>query len=338
MRDLIFPLLLVCLFSCAGPHIQMASDTTQSPVLTPRIAVMDDGYELPLTVWRPKHAPQAIVLALHGFNDYRNAFSGLGPRLASEGIITYAYDQRGFGDTAQRGIWPGTETLVEDARTMVHLLCQRYPNLPLFLLGESMGGAVIMDMQLAPEAHCDTGVILLAPAVWGWQAMPFWQRWALWLSAHLFPGKKVTGEGLNIVASDNRDMLMGLRDDPLVIKRSRLDTIYGLTGLMESALLASSQLATPTLILYGEKDQIIPPRPVCRMLATLPGRDNVRWRLALYPDGYHMLTRDLQQNVVLEDMVSWLHNQDSALPSGLEVKDNLSRIETLCGKNYKKVR
>jgi acylglycerol lipase len=337
VRNLILLLFLFCSISCVTLQAQEISDITQSPVMNANYAVMDDGYQLPLTVWRPKGLPQAIILALHGFNDYRNAFAGLGPSFAANSLITYAYDQRGFGNAAQRGIWPGTEKLVADAEEMVRMICHRHRGLPLFLLGDSMGGAVTINALQDLNGTCVRGVILVAPAVWGWQTMPVWQRFPLWLGAHVAPGQTVSGKGLDIIASDNIEMLKALGRDPLVIKETRIDTIYGLTNLMESALLASSQLAIPTLILYGEKDEIIPARPICRMLELLPDQQSSPWRFVLYPDGYHMLMRDLQADVVIADMLTWLHNRDAALPSQYEVKNGMSRLQSLCVKKTRPV-
>jgi acylglycerol lipase len=281
---------------------------------------------LPVTVWEANDSPQAIILALHGFNDYRHAFDGPAHYFAANRITTYAYDQRGFGETAQRGLWPADEILEADAAAMASLLCARHPGLPLFLLGESMGGAVVMNMQR--KAPCIRGMVLVGPAVWGWQTMPFWQRNSLRLAAHVVPGKTLTGKGLKITPSDNIEMLRALGRDPLVIKATRIDTMYGLTNLMEAALLSSAELATPTLILYGEKDEIIPRNPTCGMLNRLP--ETATTRFVLYPEGYHMLLRDLQAAVVLQDVVSWIRNQSATLPSALEVDTGTSRTRLLC--------
>lgn len=330
MRALLYLLMSFCLLACATPRVQMASDSIQVPVLTPATAIMADGYRLPLSVWRPSGAPQAIVLGLHGFNDYRLAFSAPAEFLAAHNIMTYAYDQRGFGETAQRGIWPGADILQRDARTMVQLLCEHYPGIPLYLLGESMGGAVVMDLIDEAATSCLNGVILVAPAVWGWQTMPVWQRSALWLAAHTAPGYTLTGDGLEITPSDNIEMLRALGRDPLVIKETRIDAMFGLTNLMESALHSSQQLTLPALILYGENDDIIPPNSMCEMLKGLPDPQAARWRMVLYPDGYHMLTRDLQAAVVLRDIVTWIQDQSALLPSALETGAGTSRLGMLC--------
>jgi acylglycerol lipase len=272
-----------------------------------------------------------MVLGLHGFNDYRAAFSAPAEFLAANQILTYAYDQRGFGETAQRGFWPGSGVLQRDARNMVQLLCEHYPGIPLYLLGESMGGAVVMDLVEDTDTSCLKGIILVAPAVWGWQTMPAWQRMTLWLAAHTTPAMTVTGDGLDITPSDNIEMLRALGRDPLVIKATRIDTIFGLTNLMESALHSSQRLLLPALILYGEKDEIIPPYSMCEMMKGLPDPKTVAgWRMVLYPDGYHMLTRDLQASVVLQDMVAWIHNPSASLPSILEVEPATPRLLALC--------
>jgi len=125
----------------------------------------------------------------------------------------------------------------------------------------------------------------------------------------------LTGRGLGIVPSDNYEMLVRLGRDPLVIKQTRVGTIYGLVNLMDAALAAAPQLKTPALILYGEKDQIIPKAPTRRLLKTLPAG---RHRVALYEGGYHMLLRDLQAATVWKDMAAWITERRTVLPSGAD--------------------
>jgi alpha-beta hydrolase superfamily lysophospholipase len=290
---------------------------------------MSDGYVLPMKTWAAADKATAVVLALHGFNDYSNAFDASAHTFADNLITTYAIDQRGFGTTKQNGIWAGNTTLQSDLVTTVNLLCEKHAGLPVFLLGESMGGAVILSAMQQLQPTCIQGVILSAPAVWGWQTMPWWQTVPLRLLAHTLPELTVTGEGLDIHPSDNIEMLRALGRDPLIIKETRIDAIYGLTDLMDAAMLNSAALTMPALILYGEHDEIIPPAAFCEMLNNLPDSAASHWRLLLYPNGYHMLSRDLQGELVIRDMVAWIHNQGSALPSGQEVVQGTSRLSAV---------
>jgi acylglycerol lipase len=277
-------------------------------------AVMNDGYELPLQRWLPEQEPAAVVLALHGFNDYHNAFTTVGPQLAAEGIATYAYDQRGFGATADRGFWSSAERMIDDARSMVELLRARHPDRPVYLLGESMGGAVSMAATARATSGLVDGVVLVAPAVWARKTMPWYQRWALAVAESVAPGWMPSAKGVARRPSDNIEMLRGLGRDPLMIKRTRVESIAGLADLMDMALASASRLNTRTLVLYGEQDQIVPKRPTCRMLRTLPPA--VDWQLGLYPQGYHMLTRDLNGGQVVNDIAHWILSPQQPLPSG----------------------
>ncbi len=316
--------LLPCLFtvimaaalaSCGGPTVQDGGNVTQAPQLESGTARMADGTHLPIRYWEPEESPRAVALALHGFNDYGGAFDSLGRSLAEHGILTVAYDQRGFGATEARGIWPGEERLINDARTMLGLLRERHPETPVYIIGKSMGGGITLAALARDPLPEVDGAVLVAPAVWARRTMPWYQRMALWVGAKVAPGRKVTGRSLGVTPTDNMPMLREWSRDPLVIRETRIDAVYGLANLMDEALAASTRLRIPTLILYGANDEIVPRRPTCRMLEDLP--DNGLWDFILYPDGYHMLTRDLQGQVVIDDIAAWLLDRNSALPSGL---------------------
>lgn len=276
-----------------------------------------DGISLPMRSWLPEGETTAAVLALHGFNDYSNAFAGPGEQLAKRGIAVYAYDQRGFGEAPHRGLWPGVDTLAADVSAAARLVAAHHPGKPLYLMGESMGGAVLMVAMTGPRPPPVAGIILSAPAVWGRSTMNVFERSALWLFSRTVPWMVVSGRGLDIKPSDNIEMLRALSRDPLVIKETRIDTIRGLVDLMDAGQAAAARLDVPALVLYGEKDEIVPPRATYAMLGALPA-PGARQRIAIYPDGYHMLMRDLQAAVVLGDVAAWVERHTMPLPSGAD--------------------
>ena len=245
----------------------------------------------------------AVVLALHGFNDYSNAFQDFAAYSSERGIAVHAYDQRGFGANLDRGRWPGIERLTSDLRDAVAHLRQIYGETPLYVLGESMGGAVTI-VTAAGERPLDVdGVILSAPAVWGGEHMNVFYRLTLWFASTLAPGWTLTGRGLDIQPSDNIEMLRAFSADPLVIKATRTSSIAGLVELMDQALASAPKMDQDLLFLIGEKDDIVPPGALedfrSRLLPT-------RSTAISYPDGYHMLLRDLQRTTVFEDIVTWI--------------------------------
>jgi acylglycerol lipase len=313
-------LLGACVPQVAPPGPGLAVHDLAGPAITDTAFITADGSTLPLRAWQPPQgvAPHGVVLALHGFNDYSHAFAGSGPALADRGLFVYAYDQRGFGEAPHRGLWPGVGVLTDDLATAAGLLRGRHPGLPLYLLGESMGGAVILAALDGPAPPEAAGVILAAPAVWARSTMPFHQRAALWFGARLFPWARFTGRGLGIQASDNIEMLRALGRDPLFIKETRVDAVYGLVNLMDAALQAGPRVEAETLLLYGARDEVVPAEPTLALWRSLPPEAQARRRFALYPEGWHMLLRDLQAEVVIADIAAWTRDPAAPLPSGAE--------------------
>ncbi len=318
-------LVFAIMAGCATPRLQTLPTVVTAPALNPDHLLADDGMRLPLSIWQPTGELTAVVLALHGFNDYRRAFEETGEFLAARGVAVYAFDQRGFGETVGAGGWYGEQRMAADVYLAARLIRARHPGLPLYLLGESMGGAVALAALTAFPGDWTDGLILLAPAVWGRETMPWLQRAALWLLAHTFPTATLSARGLNIRATDNDAALKKLREDTLVIKDTRVEALWGLADLMDQALASTPPAELPTLILYGERDQIIPRRPTCRWLAARPA--SPLHRLAVYREGWHLLTRDLQAATVLADIATWLHDPTRSLPSGAEVD---ARLPAFC--------
>lgn len=308
-------LLLLLIVACA-PRQQPPGDNSAPPVLAQAEWQAGDGRALPLHRWLPKGEPKAVVLALHGFNDYGNAFAEAGTWWAERGIVTYAPDQRSFGASPYRGLWAGEARLADDVIELTRLLRRQHPNVPLYWLGDSMGGAVTLAALQRQPLRPD-GLILVAPAVWGRDSMPVHYRIALWLSTYTVPWMTVTGRGLNIQASDNIEMLRRLSRDPLVIKETRIDAIHGLVDLMDVAAEAKP-VGLPVLLLYGAKDQVIPKQPVEKFATELRATPGVNVRIAVYDNGWHMLLRDLQAEAVWRDIATWIGNSQAALPSGAE--------------------
>jgi acylglycerol lipase len=290
-----------------------------APELADDRLIAADGTALPLQRWLPLGPPSAVILALHGFNDYSNAFAGPGAAWARRGIATYAYDQRGFGAAPGRGHWAGGPRLADDAAAAAHLLRQRYPGVPLYLLGESMGGAVAV---LAASGRSGTpvpavdGVILVAPAVWGRETMTLLERVGLWF-AGLMPAATFSSDliPIEIRPSDNIAMLRAYNADPLVIAETRADAINGLVDVMGAALHAGPWFDAPALVLYGEHDEIVPREPMQRFVRALPPQAELRQRVALYPQGYHMLLRDLEASLPIGDIAAWIADHAAPLPS-----------------------
>lgn len=315
------------------PALQAAPAPLSDDARVREVLLTRDGTRLPVQSWLPDGPPRAVILALHGLNDYANAFDAPGHWWAERGVATYAYDQRGFGRNADAGRWPGIPRLGDDVADAAAALRRRWPDTPLYLLGESMGGAVLLATYAGePLPPGVRGLILAAPAVWSRATMPFYQRWALAVAHHTVPWLALSPpRGLiHIQASDNIPMMVALGRDPLVIKPTRVEVLAGISDLMDAAMAAASRLDAPALVQFGEHEQLIPEEPRAKALARIPvspdGPPGSGPRLAYYPEGWHMLLRDLHARIVWQDVLAWIDDPAAPLPSGADINPHLTGL------------
>ncbi len=216
---------LLLIAACA-PILAPRGAANDTPALTGTHLLARDGETLPLRVWGPAH-PSAVIVALHGMGDYSNFIALPAAYWATQGVATIAYDQRGFGASDHPGLWAGSDTMRADFEDALAAARARYPGVPVFALGESMGGAVVLSDLATPAPPKPDGVILVAPAVWSRSDMPLSYRVVLWLTAHTMPGLTVSGRGVvHIWPSDNIAMLRAYARDPLVQKATRADAVW----------------------------------------------------------------------------------------------------------------
>ncbi|NKE45073.1 alpha/beta hydrolase [Roseomonas frigidaquae] len=334
MRPIASPrVVLACLALLLGaactPVVMPMGPAIAPPALAQDAVVAADGARLPMRAFPPDGRadgvpPRAVLLALHGFNDHSGNFltDSIG-QLNAGGLLVYAYDQRGFGRSPNRGYWPGEATLAEDAATAARLLRARHPGLPLFLMGESMGGAVAVVAGTSADPPPVDGYVLLAPALWGRASMNAVMRGGLWVAARTMPILGFQGGVGGIVASDNMAALRRLGRDPLVLRSTRVDAAVGLVDLMDAATAAlptccrdAAQRPVPVLLLYGDKDSLIPARPVRRALNALPPDSPVR--IGIHEEGFHLLLTDSNRAAVVGDILAFTADPAAPLPSGAD--------------------
>ena len=318
MKRLVLIVLLFALSACA-PMLRQQAGTPppgfQGPHFEAERVVSFDGARLGLTTWQANGEPWAVIVAAHGMNDYANAFHLAAPKWAEEGVTTYAYDQRGFGRSPGRGVWAGEDLMVEDLRTVTALARARHPDAIIAVVGESMGGSVAVAAFASERPPAADRLLLLSPGVWGFKAQPLPNKTLLWFAAN-FTASKVYKPPRwltsRIFPTDNREELIAMGRDPLMIWGARSDTLYGLVKLMGRAASAVGEDHVPTLYLYGANDDIIPKNAAFKAVKGLKSTD----RSAYYAAGHHLLTRDRQGPVVMADILAFIRDPKAQLPSG----------------------
>ena len=261
-----------------------------------------DGAEIPYRLWLAKK-PRAVVLLLHGACDYSGSFDEVAPSLARKGFTALAIDQRGFGATATRGAWSGQERMAEDVADAAQFLGRRLERrLPLFILGESMGGA-IAAVAASRYAVNATGLILISP---GAVASLFWSNAfaiLVWLLRWMPRTRELVFDRLSgwDLSSSAAIRLMG---DPLVLRSIRPEILSGLLALSCSVIQEAKRVTIPTLTLVAAKDDILREGCIRQLHDNLAGEK--AWNVI---DGPHLLLQWQRGHEVLFRARAWMRRR-----------------------------
>ncbi|HKD22464.1 MAG TPA: alpha/beta fold hydrolase [Rhizomicrobium sp.] len=260
-----------------------------------------DGAEVPYRLWLPKR-PRAALILLHGVCDYSGAFDAMGPKLARAGFAVLAYDQRGFGASSSRGDWAGDARLVEDVANAAQFLRERLsPGIPLFLIGESMGGAIAIHAAASQAVPQMAGMVLVAP---GALASPLRHSFYGWL---IFFFRQFGGESELVferLDSSNLTASAAIRllGDPLVMRSVSAEVLEGVIALARSAVDAARQVEVPTLTMVGGKDDLLRRDCILQLHENLAGPR--AW--ADIADGPHLLLHWKRGGEVMRTARRWI--------------------------------
>lgn len=279
--------------------------------------IAQDGARLGLSVWNAKgvSTPRHVIVGVHGMNNYAGEFRLAAPEWAAQGRAVYAYDQRGFGRSVGRGHWAGEELMREDLRTAVNLARERHPDIPLTVIGISMGAAVAITAFASSRPPQADRLILSGPGLVGWGVLRPAYAGALKLMTRLAPGLIVSPPSfMKPKMSDNGSFIRQQDADPLHARINRVDQIAGAVTLMEHAHEVADLLPgdLPVLASYGAHDGVVPPAGPSRTLKRFPASV----RTVYYPDGYHILLSDNQRDKVIADYAAFMDDPAVSLPSG----------------------
>jgi alpha-beta hydrolase superfamily lysophospholipase len=260
-----------------------------------------DGKSIFTRQWTPAVARGALVI-VHGFGDHSGRYSNLAIELAGRGIQVTAYDQRGHGRSpGRRGHVARWSQYRTDLEWLLDRVRGEHPNLPLFLFGHSMGGLVSLEFLLQPRPV--SGAIISAPPLDpSGVANPFLVGLAYLLSG-ILPWFRVP---LPLHAADlSRDpsAVAAFQADPLTFHQASARWGTEILAARKRVLTSPESIRVPILFAHGEADRIAAIQGTRHFFDRLVCRDK---ELRTYPDAYHELHSDLNQQQVVTDYTDWL--------------------------------
>jgi alpha-beta hydrolase superfamily lysophospholipase len=260
------------------------------------------GVRLFRRTWRPAGPARGVVINLHGLGDHSGLYPALVDHLTARGFAVHAPDLRGNGRSpGQRAYLDRWEEFREDLRALVTVVRGEEPGLPLFLLGNSMGGLIVLDYALHyPDGL--RGVVAAAPPL-GRLSVPAPLMALGRIMSRLWPRFSIrTGMDLSGLARDPsvRETVLA---DPLFHRYGTARLSTEVVKTIAEVQAAAPRFPLPVLILHGSSDRMVPPEGSRAFIARVGHPDH---ELREYTGGYHVLFADLDREQVLGDLERWI--------------------------------
>ena len=281
----------------------------KSPILPPT----KPAFETSFASWPAKNGkPIAAIVSIHGFGLHKESFSGFANQMAGRGISTYAIDVRGFGSWKDS---PSENKKLDFYQTMMDLRSSIYwvktmnPDVPIFLLGESMGGAIALQAAaLFPE--CVSGVIASVPGSEYYGG----KKTAVEVALRMVrPNSKFNvGEKLIEKATSDRKLRENWLKDPRAkLEMTPKQMAQFATFMNQSDDLAKQIETAPVLILQGAKDKLSKEDGTLRLYNALKTPNK---KYVLIDDAEHLIFEKGQFDKRTSEIVeAWIFEQAQRL-------------------------
>lgn len=300
-----------------------------------------DVHEIPLETWtNPQAKTICCLLCIHGLGLNSKSFESFGKHMARHGVITYAIDVRGFGRWLEI---EGHEDVdftncLEDINRTLQTIKKQHPGLPVFLLGESMGGAIALRATAMYPELID-GLVSSVPGGDRFKQ----KKTDLKVALQFLTGrnrKQDIGKSVIAQATSDEDMRQHWENDPLNRTNLSAKELLRFQKFMnENHEMAKRITRTPVLFVQGSEDQLVKPEGTWELFNEQPTRDKtfiaVPYEHLIFEEQEHGSEAFKETSAQL--LITWLfaHVPNNA---GANPKDNHSHEADADAKPVKEIR
>ncbi|PTQ91076.1 alpha/beta hydrolase [Agitococcus lubricus] len=276
--------------------------------------------------WLPAERPRAVILLVHGTVFHSGFYSPWANELTKNGYAVFGIDLRGWGQSqgyGRRGSVGSYDEYVEDVTLARREIRKRFPNIPVYLQGESLGGAVVLMANMMDKVSSD-GLIVNAPAVKpnpsalvGIPVPDKLMSFGMWAVSQAdavapeFPSLPILKPFVGRVMAD-KEARERFNTDPNATRTALpLSYISAIQNASERLQENINNIRSPMIILQGTKDVLVPESSSQFLYDNIQSQDKT---LRVYKGMRHATLHDSDKRAVWDDIISWLDNHaDQAL-------------------------
>jgi acylglycerol lipase len=252
--------------------------------------------------WEPEGKPKAAVALVHGLGEHTGRFAHVGEAFSNAGYALMGADLRGHGlSGGPRGHTPSIEAYMQDIDLLLAQVRARYPGLPTFLYGHSLGAILALNYGLLRKPDLN-GVIATSPALHSELEK---QRVKIALAKMLggvAPTVTVTNALDASKLSHDPEVERLYVSDPLVHYKTSFGFAKATLAANRWALEHASEFPLPLLLMHGAQDTIAYPSSSQEFAAALGDKAT----LVLWEDMYHETHNELKKAEVLQTIIKWM--------------------------------
>ena len=266
-----------------------------------------DGYKLYAQGWNPTQT-KAVVCIVHGFAEHSGRFAHVAERLGREGYAVLAIDQFGHGKSeGPRGYSPSLEASMDAIKNLLGEAEKRFPGVPKFLYGHSMGGNMVLNYLLRRKPNI-TGAVATAPWLKLGFDPPAFKLMLAKVMKNIYPKWPEKADLDTNVLSRDKEEVRKYETDPLVHNTARAGTFFDTYNAGQWAIDHASELTVPLIILHGTDDKLIAHRGSEAFVANAP-KNLITFKSL--PGYYHEIHNEpaAEREKVFVEIINWLNSK-----------------------------
>ncbi|RMG13134.1 MAG: alpha/beta hydrolase [Planctomycetota bacterium] len=282
------------------------SETTSPLVEAERSLRSADGVRLHVRSVAPGGAPRARLAWIHGFAEHGGRYLEHLRWFAGRGYASWIVDLRGHGRSEGRRTFVRRfADYLDDAQAFVASLEEDPASAPLFLVGHSMGGLVLVRaLEERGEALSSArGAVVLSPFLGVKAKLPLWKTLAARALSRAWPTFALPTDLDHAQLSKDPAVWEAYARDPLVAKTATARWYTETVGNHPLAIALAGRVRLPVLVLHGEEDGLADPERARELVAALGSDDK---EFELWPGLRHELLNEIEAEEVRERILSWL--------------------------------
>jgi acylglycerol lipase len=262
------------------------------------------GRELYAQGWLPKGNPKAIILLIHGMGEHSSRYAHVADYLTNHGYAILANDRVGHGKSkGKRGHVNKYDQLLDDVIKLHSEATRKFPGIPVFLYGHSMGGGIVLNYIQRNPKNGLKGVIATSPALQLAFEPPAFKIILGKMMRSIYPGFSQTNEINPDHISRDKAVVDAYKKDPMVHNLITAETGMGLLEWGKEIISKAGKLSIPLLLMHGSGDKLTSHKGTEAFAQKAEGDITLK----IWEDMYHELHNEPEKEEVLKFILDWLN-------------------------------